>query len=142
MSLFVEHAAFTRWFKDAAEQIKTHTKRALELTTEAAIIYAKTSSLYKKRTGALHQSLRSRVSSASAQVSADGGHAHFVENGTRPHPIEAKNARVLRFVMNGEVVFRQRVYHPGTEPRPFMKEAQRQTTPLFSRLIIEAATFR
>lgn len=61
----------------------------------------------------------------------------FVDEGTRPHIIEAKPGKVLRFGAGGKakttpgvlvsgpgskggaVVFRRRVKHPGTKPRDF-----------------------
>lgn len=46
-------------------------------------------------------------------------HADFIENGTRPHVIEARRVRYLRFIVNGELLFRRRVNHPGTKARPF-----------------------
>lgn len=49
----------------------------------------------------------------------------FVNDGTPPHVIEAKNAKALRFEMNGELVFAKRVNHPGTQPQPFMDRAER-----------------
>lgn len=41
-------------------------------------------------------------------------HASVVIWPTRPHPIVARRARVLRFEVGGEVIFRKRVMHPGT----------------------------
>lgn len=50
-------------------------------------------------------------------------YAQFVESGTPPHEIHARAGGSLRFVMNGEEVFRRVVHHPGTSARPFMAEA-------------------
>jgi hypothetical protein len=144
--MHIDSSAFVEWFKAAEEKLKTQTRRALELTAEASIIYAKTTTLFKRRTGALHSSLKPRIfGNTRARVSADGGHAHFIENGTKAHWIPKSNSgkrKMLRFMWNGEIIFRRRVWHPGTKARPFMKAAQAQATPLFSRLVIEAATFR
>ena len=50
--------------------------------------------------------------------------ARFMEEGTRPHVIRAKNARALRFIgRDGNWVFRRRVFHPGTKPYWFIKRA-------------------
>lgn len=46
-------------------------------------------------------------------------HDVFVEEGTRPHVIEAKPGKVLAFTINGKKVFTKRVQHPGTRPQPF-----------------------
>lgn len=40
----------------------------------------------------------------------------ILEYGSRPHAIEAKNGRALRFFKEGEWKFRRRVAHPGTQP--------------------------
>lgn len=56
-------------------------------------------------------------------------HAVWIEAGTRPHIIRAKNARALRFEIGGRVVFAKQVQHPGTRPYPFagpgMQQAER-----------------
>lgn len=43
--------------------------------------------------------------------------------GTGPHVIRPRRARALRFEMNGQIVFAQKVNHPGTAPVPFLQEA-------------------
>ena len=49
----------------------------------------------------------------------------FVISGTRPHLIEARNAKALRFTVGGRVVFAKSVQHPGTKPNPYPKRAAR-----------------
>lgn len=61
-------------------------------------------------------------------ISTDVEYATMVHDGTRPHEIRPKNAQVLRFVMNGRVVFARVVHHPGTRARPFIERAVRETT--------------
>lgn len=69
---------------------------------------------------------------------------HYVDEGTKPHVIVAKHAKVLRFGVGGSpktskgrlksgtgskggtVVFRPRVNHPGTEPRNFVETIQKR----------------
>ena len=58
------------------------------------------------------------------QLSANTRYAFWVENGTQPHVIRARNAKALRFVQNGAVRFATEVHHPGTAPRPFMQHAR------------------
>lgn len=55
-------------------------------------------------------------------------YAGFVNDGTRPHVIRPKNAQVLRFVVDGRVVFAKVVHHPGTRAHPFMDRAVREVT--------------
>jgi hypothetical protein len=50
-------------------------------------------------------------------------HAHAIESGARPHVIEARRAKALRFVSRGKVVFRRRVNHPGNKPYKFLYRA-------------------
>ena len=47
-----------------------------------------------------------------------------VHEGARPHVIRPRNARALRFeVEGGRVVFARRVNHPGNAPNPFLRNA-------------------
>lgn len=47
-------------------------------------------------------------------------YAVYVNDGTRPHTIRARNAQFLRFTVNGTTMYRRAVQHPGTAPRPFV----------------------
>jgi hypothetical protein len=38
-----------------------------------------------------------------------------VEEGSKPHVIEARSGRALRFRVGGKVIFRRRVQHPGSK---------------------------
>jgi hypothetical protein len=58
-------------------------------------------------------------------------YAMYVEFGTPPHVIEAKNAKALHFKdgaiasslgFSGDDVFLKRVHHPGTAPNPFLRQ--------------------
>lgn len=82
---------------------------------------------FKHRTHKLEKSTRYKV------VRTRGGHvvrllngrryAPFIEFGTRPHVIQARRARALRFVAGGQVLFRKSVNHPGTRPYKFLWRA-------------------
>lgn len=50
----------------------------------------------------------------------------FLELGTRPHKIRARNAKVLRFEVGGRVVYARVVNHPGTKATHFLAKATRQ----------------
>jgi len=56
-------------------------------------------------------------------VGTNAEYALYIEFGTAPHTITPTNAEVLRFEVDGETVFTQRVEHPGTDPRPFLRPA-------------------
>jgi hypothetical protein len=46
-------------------------------------------------------------------------HSVFVNDGTKPHVIEPKYGKALRFEAWGQEVFSANVHHPGTAPDPF-----------------------
>jgi len=136
----IDGSGLVNWCKETAAKLQSQTQQALQRTATTAATYAKLSRLYKSHTYNLRNSIRTRVSPGKAQVSANARYASWVENGTRPHEILPRRKKVLRFVQHGEVRFAKRVFHPGTKPRPFMQEAQDKATPLFERLVREAAS--
>lgn len=60
-------------------------------------------------------------------VSADAPYAAPVHEGARPHVIRPRNARALRFEVEGRVVFARRVNHPGNRPNRFLAQAVERT---------------
>lgn len=52
-------------------------------------------------------------------------HARYVDEGTPPHLIRPRSARVLRFEADGGVVFARRVQHPGTRPTHWFEKVLR-----------------
>lgn len=50
-------------------------------------------------------------------------YAPIVEYGSSPHTITPDNAEVLRFEIDGEVIYTDEVQHPGTDPQPFFRPA-------------------
>jgi hypothetical protein len=50
-------------------------------------------------------------------------YAWDVEFGTKPHVIQAKPGKVLRFVKDGQVIYTRRVNHPGTRAQPYVRPA-------------------
>lgn len=59
-------------------------------------------------------------------VIADTDYALFVHQGTGPHLIVPRNAKVLRFEVDGTAVFAGKVKHPGTEAQPWLLRALEQ----------------
>jgi hypothetical protein len=52
--------------------------------------------------------------------------ALYVIGGTRPHVIRPRRVGgVLRFTVNGQVVYARYVNHPGTRPNDFLRQALR-----------------
>ena len=77
-------------------------------------------------TGYLAQSVVKEVSGLSASVKPLASYAAMVIYGTVPHEIRPINAKALRFVKDGQVVFNALVHLPGTKPNPFPQRAALQ----------------
>ena len=131
-------SGFAKWIGEAAKKLQSGTQQALSRTAEAAATYAKLSRLYKSHTYGLRSSIHTKVGTGQAIVSANARYASWVENGTRPHVIVPRRKTWLRFEQAGQIRFAKSVQHPGTQPRPFMREAQHKATPLFERLVHDA----
>lgn len=98
----------------------------LDRFTERAVFNAK--ERVNVRSGSLRESIgrtpaRAVGTKAVADVFARVEHAIYVEMGTRPHEIRARRAKALRFWWRGRIVFRQRVWHPGTTGTKFLSGA-------------------
>jgi hypothetical protein len=117
-----------RHLLDLEGDLQNAALNALEESTAAAAAHAKATRLFEDRTTGLRGSIEAQPPTAvvgrfAARLAARANYASFVENGTPPHVIEARGGGMLRFVINGTPIFRKRVFHPGTKPRPFMEEA-------------------
>jgi hypothetical protein len=74
-----------------------------------------------RRTGALEDSWHAGWPDRDTRsVSNFAPHAQWIDEGTKPHRIEARRAKVLAFQFAGGMMFRRAVNHPGTKPRPFV----------------------
>ena len=138
----MDHTSFSSAMEKAQERLRGEILKALERTVELAASYAKAGLQYNHRTYGLRKSItwgtQLGTSQASGILRASAPYAHFVEFGTKPHTIEARRKKTLRFVQNGAVRFARIVRHPGTAPRPFMAQAQERSLPLLERLMGEA----
>lgn len=57
-------------------------------------------------------------------VSTRVKYAHFVHDGTDPHRITARRPHgMLMFQVDGVLIWRRSVMHPGTRARPFLRRA-------------------
>ncbi len=97
--------------------------QALRAAVKDAESSAKSTALFKDKTGDTRKSIDGTADGFSGRLVAKGA-ATFLENGTRPHVISGKRGGLLRFVMNGRTVFARSVHHPGTAERPFMTIAR------------------
>ncbi|UPK64898.1 hypothetical protein MYP14_05980 [Rhodococcus pyridinivorans] len=59
-------------------------------------------------------------------VTATADYAGAVHDGTRPHVIRPRNGTHLKFPGRNGPVFARSVNHPGTRPRPFLRNAAEQ----------------
>lgn len=93
-----------------------------------AAAHARSTTTFKDQTGALRKSIvRGEKGTWALFVKAggrDAPYAQWIEAGSKEHEIKARRARFLRFEQNGQVVFRKRVFHPGTKAARFMQSAR------------------
>ena len=86
------------------------------------------------KTGKMRSSVKKRVSGLEVRIGPTVPYAIHVEEGTAPHDIYPVNARALRFVVAGQVVFAMHVRHPGTKPQPFVRETLEETRKIVPRV--------
>jgi hypothetical protein len=82
-----------------------------------------------KRTGALAASIEVTFipgRNPSVIIGSSLDYAYLIHEGTPPHEIAAAPGRMLRFVVNGRVVYAQQVNHPGTKANPFLERHLRK----------------
>jgi hypothetical protein len=101
------------------------------------------------RTGKLRASTRYQIKGTAEDMRMEvrqgartaGGvlYRPFVTEGTRPHEIRPVNARALRIVIGGDVVFASRVQHPGTKANPYHRRTLREEQPEIRRIAKEEA---
>lgn len=101
---------------------------AVEVGVDAAVAYARTHHAYKDRTGALTGSIVGDhgirdETGATGYFEATAAHASYIEEGTQPHEIEARNAQALHWIDEAGEHFRRKVHHPGTAAMPFLAPA-------------------
>lgn len=70
-------------------------------------------------TGHLRNTIRYETTSTGVNIIGPD-YMFYVEFGTRPHEIRAINKKVLS---DGKRIFGKVVWHPGTEPNPFIRTA-------------------
>ncbi len=92
---------------------------------------------FKRRTGATQAATRGKVvrtrSGGIVRLRNPKPHAHALDKGARPHVIRARRGKALRFVKNGQLVFRRSVQHPGNKPYRFLSRARDAASTSFHR---------
>ena len=85
-------------------------------------------------TGNLKNSIDYRIKGSTIEIFMNE-YALYVEFGTPPHIIRAKNAKALHFKVGGKDVFAKSVNHPGTRPQPFIRPVLRRLGPIIQKNI-------
>lgn len=100
---------------------------ARELARRGRKVEMAAKKLVGKESGALRTSINSSMQRDSRGIYCRVGsplpYALDEHNGTRRHRITAKPGRVLRFPVNGKIVFAASVMHPRTRPNPYLLKA-------------------
>lgn len=132
-------AAFLADLKRIESDIAAGARQALGQAAALTAEAARSTTTFKDRTGKLRASItRGQKSTWHHFVKASTPYARFVEEGTKPHPIEARRKSALRFVQAGTLRFAKRVQHPGTKPTHFMAKAQELGERELLRMLEEA----
>lgn len=94
---------------------------------------------FTNRTGRTKAKTRGQVIRRGGKViirmSNNAKHAAVLENGSRPHIIAARPFKKLRFVVNGQVIYRKSVLHPGTKPYRFLSKGRDVASRKFEQLM-------
>ena len=112
-------------------------RRALDLLAEDLEEIVERDAGKHSKSGALFASVgKRRTGPAGWIVGHDtqrAKHARFVHWGTRPHVIERKRKKALRWVSGNGFAFAKRVRHPGNKADPWFVRAASQAPLIFSR---------
>lgn len=81
----------------------------------------------------IKMSRRSTGGGVEARFTSSAPYAKFVEEGTGPHRIEAKQALALHWVSKGQSMFARSVNHPGTKANPFVHAAITALMPMMTQ---------
>lgn len=122
MRVEIDTAGLTQMFSEMENNLDREVENGLQELAEFAQKHASETNLFKTSgQGGLRDSIKIIKSGDRVrEVLADKPYAHYVEYGRGP--VEAKNAKALRFRINGELVFAKRV--GPADPKPFMQQAR------------------
>ena len=148
MDIRVDAAELIRSLRQLGPSLEAAARNILTEAASFAADAARTSPSFKDRTGALRGSIRRIVRGNFHQSVGAGmagpsiGYAQWVQDGTRPHIIRARNVRYLRFIQDGVVRYATQVQHPGTPGhRPthykpgFMTDSQNEAEQMIPQFI-------
>lgn len=130
MSVTIDASRFSADVRRIESEILAATRQALGQAAAFAAELARRTTTFKDRTGKLRASIR-RGQTDTWNLFVTAGDAKttygtMVEEGTRAHAIVGRRSprKVLRFIQNGHLRFAKRVWHPGTKPTRFMRDAR------------------
>lgn len=124
--------------------------QSLEESRQRGLVEVARNPGFKPRSGALQKATTGRVvrtrSGAIVRLQNRKKYAAAIDKGSKPHVIQARSRKALRFMGAGGIVFRRRVNHPGTKPYRFLSRAVNEAGRLFgtrfiSRIEQAARTF-
>lgn len=128
MSFRVESDAALKDLARVQADMLASVRQVLGQLAALAVAHARSTTTFKDRTGKLRGSItRGQKGTWALFVKAggkDAPYARFIEAGSKAHEIKARRANFLRFEQGGDVVFRKRVWHPGTKAARFMQSAR------------------
>lgn len=111
-------------------------RQAVALTAEEVEEYVEGEAGRHSKSGSLFASILKRREGDTWIVEHDlqrARHALFVHWGTRPHKIEPRLKKVLRWPGGGRFIFAKLVNHPGNKPDPWMVRAAALAPVMFQR---------
>ena len=122
------------------KESKEFSKQKVRDTTQKAYENVKLFAKPHRVSGTLEKNIRHKIKDNAGIVWIDNdgmmkewngkqiNYVQFVLYGSKPHPIEPKNKKALRFVSFGNFIFSKRVKkHPGYKGDDFMKKAMQKT---------------
>ena len=136
----VESGAFLKALTQYAADLEKASGEAIAVALQGAKalgIY-QVGQVTKRRTGGLQDGWQTvQISSTRGKLFNLAPYGQWVNDGTRPHVIRARNAKFLRFTVGGVVMFRRSVMHPGTKPRKFVQSIEGAGEMLLARAATE-----
>ena len=144
----VDEHALTYAIANVIAELSDHVAPAVTDAAEDVAVTARQEHDYMDRTGALTRSIQAHPAtgqlyggSLEAEVSADAGHAAFVEFSTKAHriPLIGNAKSMLRFIIGGRTIFAHHVQHPGTTAKRFLAKALQDEMPRTTETVLQGA---
>jgi hypothetical protein len=136
----IEASEFLRNLATIERRVLDAARLGVDQVAKVAYRSARETTLFKDQTGELRGTLDILDRGTyGRRLTAPAKHARYIESGSKPHRITAKNVPFLRFVIGGKVFYKRSVNHPGTAARPFMQNAAAAGAQAMAVILNEAA---